>query len=133
VEATSNTASLLEKTASKVLVIGSVPFFGDGNSFFSQNRSIWGKSESWPKKMNQKLLSKSPFIYNDFLRNKLARENVLFLDPSSVFCEREECFRWYQGNWLYSDVSHLSLDGANLLFDLKINVLESFLLASNST
>jgi peptidoglycan/LPS O-acetylase OafA/YrhL len=133
VEATSNTASLLEKIASKVLVIGSVPFFGDGNSFFSQNRSIWGKSESWPKKMNQKLLSKSPFIYNDFLRNKLARENVLFLDPTSVFCGREECFRWYQGNWLYSDVSHLSLDGAKLLFNLKINVLKSFLLASNST
>ena len=130
--ATKNTASLLEETASKVLVIGSVPFFSDGDSFFGQNSSIWEKSESWPKQMKQKLLPKSPFIYNDFLKSELPRENVFFLDPTSVFCQSGKCFRRYQGDWLYSDVSHLSLDGAKLLFNSKVNELKSFLLANNS-
>lgn len=130
--ATRNTTSLLEEAASKVLVIGSVPFFSDGDSFFGQNSSIWEKSESWPKQMNQKLLPKSPFIYNDFLKSELPRENVFFLDPTSVFCKSGKCFRRYQGDWLYSDVSHLSLDGAKLLFNSKVNELESFLLVNNS-
>ena len=130
--ATRNTASLLKETASKVLVIGSVPFFSDGDSFFGQNSSIWEKSESWPKQMKQKLLPKSPFIYNDFLKSELPRENIFFLDPTSVFCQSGKCFRRYQGDWLYSDVSHLSLDGAKLLFNSKVNELKSFLLANNS-
>lgn len=50
---------------------------------------------------------------------------AFILNLNHNFCNESRCFRWKDGNWLYRDLNHLSVKGAELALADFIKVLNS--------
>ena len=50
-------------------------------------------------------------------------EGAKILNINDIFCKKQICFRWNNGNWLFRDQSHLSVDGAEMASEKISNLL----------
>ena len=127
----------------KIIIIGQVPEFyssyGDLISCYSRpkyinkticdnyfNDQIFNKKKDIVQ-ITQGFLQKRKL--NDYLNyhiNKIDRKDMklYFFDPFKYFCKGNKCKQVVNGNLIYSDATHLSVYGANLLLEkIELNLI----------
>lgn len=108
----------LQLKSNKVIVIGPTPEFPDFTKFFAGNTLLWeqpyeitAKREFMIKEMIQ-----NPFFDDQIMRKELARLQIEYISTINIFCNEDKfCSRYQNGNWLYTDGDHLSIEGSRLL------------------
>lgn len=109
-----------------LLVIGNNPIFPDWERFFVQRSLMNQFLNPEPDYSKEKLVSEMQLKYKVAsleLMKWAQRNNIDFLDIWPMFCDGSVCRRFHEGDWLYRDVDHLSVAGANLL---KFSFIEFF-------
>ncbi len=116
----------LSQKSKKILFIGSIPRFLNDDNFLSRNQTLLNYKENWPKNLNiTKILPSNPYYIRQFNSlNKIG--NFQTLDPKEIFCNGQLCTRFSENNWLYFDQTHLSIKGADFLFNRSSKILELF-------
>ncbi|HGN1019641.1 TPA: acyltransferase family protein [Proteus mirabilis] len=78
------------------------------------NLPIWKLAKSCDKYMDQKVLNINIKL-NEFANNK---NNVIFIDPNEILCKNGKCLLLNDDNKpIYSDNSHMSLFGSDIVID----------------
>lgn len=78
------------------------------------NLPIWKLAKSCDKYMDQKVLNINIKL-NEFANNK---NNVIFIDPNEILCKNGKCLLLNDDNEpIYSDNSHMSLFGSDIVID----------------
>jgi hypothetical protein len=104
------------KTLKGIFWIGPSLEFPDAQQFFSGNLLLWQKPYIPPTFFSRSLMRPFSFDDEDFIESKLSNHSkITFLRMSPVFCDLKICKRWKSG-WLFADMDHLSINGANYLF-----------------
>ena len=67
-----------------------------------------------PKSFKQSDLNKKDKAASNNLASWARKNAIRTLNLDSVFCKAEECTRYLNGEWLYRNVDHLSVEGARL-------------------
>jgi hypothetical protein len=116
--------SLLMKTSNKLVVVDETPQFTD--SRFMNSGSLFQLPYNPPKfrKMN---MQSEEYVVNAnkiYANKKLNEINILNLNHN--YCDLDSCRRWKAGEWLFRDLNHLSVEGANLAFDDFSKLLRNF-------
>jgi hypothetical protein len=88
-----------------------IPLFPDKETYMVQKPLIsFGSkySKSYPiSEMNDTNFAAQSELYLHAEKIKMK-----ILDPTHAFCRDKKCFRYFGGEWLYSDAQHLSSAGA---------------------
>ncbi|UOE82774.1 acyltransferase [Vibrio splendidus] len=113
-----NAIMLLSKNKNKVYVYLPIPEIKANIGALLSKRwlngfdykDISGTSLDFYKNRNKLIIS--------HFRSKDYPNNVIFLDPTKVFCDQQDCFAVKSGEALYFDDNHPSLTGARLLVGL---------------
>lgn len=111
--------SKLISSSQRLYILGPNPEFSDGNRFFAGNTLFWQKKyESDEKqKMNRDQMLPNPFSDFEIIRESIRKSNISIINGVTPFCNATQCFRKKDGEWLYSNSDHLSLNGTDLLKD----------------
>ena len=107
----------------KLILIENIPIFPD-SSVFMRYRPILSQIIEPEHKMDFKKtfpvnqMELSFKLLSDQLATWGSKNGINVVRSWDIFCNDQECTRYDNGVWLYSDYNHLSLDGANKLLPL---------------
>ena len=102
-------ASELKTNTNQVLILGP-------NPEFLTNRSQGTFFDLFQKDVHKKTNEFHEFEQEDsYLNNLAAIKGIEYLSSSTIFCKEKECIIKDDGEYLYWDENHLSLDGAAYL------------------
>lgn len=105
---------ILKRFTPRLVVIGPNPEYLDRSQFFGGGTLIWQRpyestASSFELKSEMVL---NAFNDDSYLRNALFGKNgIRYISAVSRLCDVNRCFRKFQGNWLYTNVDHLSYFG----------------------
>jgi len=102
----------------RLFVIGNNPIFPDWERFFVKRSLIHQFLNSEPDYAKEKLVNEMQIKYKIAsldLTNWAHSNNIDTLDIWPIFCDKVACHRFREGDWLYRDVDHFSVAGANFL------------------
>jgi len=127
-EISANFESILEisKYSRRVIFVTPIPKFSDYDTFLSRNQSLFQYNENWPKQVDSsEILARSDFFQSSVtLLSKV--DNVQIIEPKKILCSNGVCKRYLENNWLFFDAAHLSIEGADFLFNSYSKTLENF-------
>ena len=107
-----------------LLVIDNNPIFPGEDRFLEARPLIMPPAK--PKKffLHSQMVVKDELNSNELLTWS-RRNNIDTMIIKDLFCNSSGCSRYFNGNWLYRDPSHLSIEGANLIIPKITHYLES--------
>jgi len=97
----------------RLLIVNQTPAFTD--SAYMKFLSLFEKPYNPPKKMKITSISRESINANKYFNNWGKSNGISVLDPWKIFCDSYYCNRFEGGQWLYSDVHHLTISGADKL------------------
>lgn len=101
----------ISDSASKVYVIGEIPLFPDDETFLVK-RPIISIKRDYPKRLSEDRLNRAHLHAANLYIASASKLGFRVIQPKFEFCKNGYCSRHENGNWLYSDISHLSSEGA---------------------
>ena len=110
--------SLLQLKSNTVTVIGPNPEFPDFTKFFAGNTLLWEKSYevTAPRELGKEKMIQNPFSDDQIMKTEASKLRIGYLSTIDIFCrEVYFCSRFQNGNWLYANADHLSIDGSRLV------------------
>ena len=113
----------------KVVIVGGVPTNGWHPMHRLQKIESAGAYSEYLKVAKLMSIPKSAVLERNFhtnqIINKLVEEypNVLFLDSVEMLCKRTICLSIAENKILYTDIDHLSFDGAKMLLEAVLDKL----------
>lgn len=107
----------------KIILIENNPIFPDSSVFMRYrpilSQIIWQEHKmDFEKKFPVDQMELSFKLLSDQLVTWGSKNGITVVRIWDSFCNEQECTRYNDGVWLYSDYNHLSLDGANKLLPL---------------
>ena len=103
--------SSLKGEVAKIVLVENNPIFPDGNNFMVR-RPILMTKYSPPPKFDISRMDYSNQHASDTLAKWAAQERISTLSLDKAFCDEASCLRFLDGDWLYRDVDHFSIRGA---------------------
>ena len=117
----------LQGMASHVLLIENIPVFPDNKTFMISrpiSQQLFSSGVAFPKFVLESEMDNSNSNASDLLSNWAVDNGIPTIDFRDIFCKSGVCTRFLPNvGWLYKDVDHLSVDGAQLT----TSQIESFL------
>jgi peptidoglycan/LPS O-acetylase OafA/YrhL len=110
-----NTLPKLKSKNRSILLIGNNPIFPDNKTYMQSANSILTPPYEPPKYFAKSMMVTKYQDSSDRLVNFAKNNGIFTLDLESVFCDKNNCFRYLNGEWLYNDANHLSIKGADLI------------------
>ncbi len=121
-----DTIKILSKNNNKIILIYPIPEQGwNVPDQFFYKKVEWGETISYPYSIWEERALES----NNFL-DTLKFENIIRIYPEELFCNSfviNECVGAYKDSIFYSDDDHLSLEGAQLLAEIIIENMETYI------
>ena len=108
-----NALSTLRLVVPKLLLIENNPIFPDKKDFMI-DRPIVMPVYDPPKTFLQSRMQTEDKNASDSLANWARSNGIFTLSFDSLFCVKGSCTRYSDKGWLYRDVDHLSVVGAEL-------------------
>lgn len=108
----------LSKEHSNILFIGPNPEYKDSAQFFGGGTLLWQKpyEESANPVVSRKNMVQNPFLDDYFYESTFKhKSSIVYKSGVKPFCDSSKCVRRVNGNWLYTDVNHLSIYGTEIL------------------
>jgi hypothetical protein len=109
-----NGLSILRSVIPNILLIENNPIFPDGKDFMVK-RPIVMSPYNPPKEISKSMMQ----IEHKNASNQLAKwaqnNEISVMNFDSIFCDTKICKRYSDRGWLYRDVDHLSVAGAELI------------------
>lgn len=106
-----------------VILIKNNPVFPDEDSFLQLLPKLMPPYSN-PVMLRQEEMVLVNTLTTQTLYAEARKKGILTIDISSEICRNGMCFRWLDGEWLYGDDNHLSVDGVDLLKPILFKVLE---------
>jgi len=106
-----------------VILIENNPVFPDEDSFLQLLPKLMPPYSN-PVMLRQEEMVLVNTLTTQTLYAEARKKGILIIDISSEICRNGMCFRWLDGEWLYGDDNHLSVDGVDLLKPILFKVLE---------
>jgi peptidoglycan/LPS O-acetylase OafA/YrhL len=104
----------IANTSGKVVVAGNNPSFPDAKTFMVQRPLLMSFSEPRKWFLPSEMFLGDVNASNDMLQ--WATENgIQTVDLVPLFCSKNRCTRYLDGNWLYRDDDHFSLSASSLI------------------
>lgn len=103
----------LSDISRNLVVINQVPLFSD-KQFFSSYSIIESPYDA-PKSVALTEMDQRAFLAGENFSDWAKLNNIQTIDTVGLFCDTLSCSRFKDNGWLYFDVSHLSIYGAQLL------------------
>jgi SGNH domain (fused to AT3 domains) len=103
----------VKSLTSNVLLVNQTPIFSDKP--FMHFLSYFDKPYVPRKIMKLSTISRESIDGNRHFQDWGSSNGVRVLDPWSIFCNANFCSRYRQNHWLYYDLHHLTIYGADLL------------------
>ena len=97
-----------------IIVMENIPHFPDGQSYLVREPILFNKHNS-PKSFREEDMYKLDEEASNSFARLVQRENIITFNTKELFCKLGVCTRYINNEWLYFDVSHLSLAGARVL------------------
>jgi peptidoglycan/LPS O-acetylase OafA/YrhL len=117
--------STLRSVVPNILLIENNPVFPDGRDFMFAPTIV--KPAYKPQKsFQQSEMQRVDENASDLLSNWARKNGIFTISFESLFCEKRVCNRYSDKGWLYRDVSHFSLAGAELTIPQLITFLKRF-------
>jgi peptidoglycan/LPS O-acetylase OafA/YrhL len=105
-------ALLLLKKNSKVVVVENIPVFPDGE--FMKTLPLIMRQYNPPFAFRASQMNKDFEVANQNYVELVQAEGIETIKLNDLFCNSGTCVRYFKGEWLYRDTSHLSESGGNL-------------------
>ncbi|MBA1278124.1 acyltransferase family protein [Stutzerimonas stutzeri] len=97
----------------KMIIIGSQPFLSADKSAASCLVRPQYVAQECDSQLSYKVESSAPYSVNAELRNFAKKHhNTFYIEPANSLCNKGICKAYDEGKILYSDGSHLSIDGS---------------------
>ena len=120
-----NALSTLHSIVPNILLIENTPIFPDGKDFMVSRPLFMSPYEPPKSFLRTEMDSNGKYSSNQLAM--WARSNgISTMDFTPLFCGEKICSRFSNGLWLYRDVSHLSVYGAELTIPQIENFLKRF-------
>jgi hypothetical protein len=103
----------LRSIVPNILLIGNNPIFPDEKHFMVE-RPIIMPAYKPPKRFQQSMMQTVDKNASDILANWSRSNGISTVSFDSLFCEEGVCIRYSEKGWLYRDVDHFSVVGAQL-------------------
>lgn len=108
----------LKSMAPRVLLIGNGPVFSDHKTFMVSKpilHQLFSPQANFPQTMFESEMDKSNLYASNLLSDWAANNGISTMDFGNIFCKSGTCTRFLPDiGWLYRDVDHLSVEGAQL-------------------
>jgi peptidoglycan/LPS O-acetylase OafA/YrhL len=114
---------LLKENSKKLFFVEETPRFTD-HEFFNPG-SLFQKHYSPDKYMYLDVRETNYFKNSQRLYKNPKLNGTETIDLNHVLCPENVCIRWKSGEWLYRDIIHLSVDGADLTTQTFVDILAS--------
>lgn len=119
-----NAILTLKKLNPNLLVVQTKPVFPD-KADFQRERPIVLGDYSAPRYFEESKMETSNLQIQKDMAEFLKKNNIAFIDFRSIFCSDKICTRFSNGRWLYYDVDHFSIYGAELTKPFFLNFFSS--------
>ena len=120
-----NALSTLHSIVPNILLIENTPIFPDGQDFMEPRPLFMSPYEPPKSFLRTEMDSNGKYSSNQLAM--WARSNgISTMDFTPLFCDEKICSRFSNGLWLYRDISHLSVYGAELTIPQIENFLKRF-------
>jgi peptidoglycan/LPS O-acetylase OafA/YrhL len=96
-----------------VLVINQTPIFTD--SEYMKFLSWFDNPYSPPRSVKLDKIDMGSIVANSYIANWGRKNQIPILNTWSLFCDSNQCTRYENNEWLYSDLQHLTIYGADKL------------------
>jgi len=96
-----------------VLIVNQTPTFTD--SAYMKFLSFFDKPYSPPLSVKLSSMDKKSLDANTYMTNWASENGISVLNPWNLFCDSNQCTRYENKKWLYYDLHHLTIYGADKL------------------
>jgi len=103
----------IKKIVKRVVLVNQTPIFTD--SAYMKFLSLLDKPYVPKTKVNIKEIDDRSIEYNSYLKYWAKVNGIQVIDPWNAFCGESSCFRYANGHWLFADLNHLTIYGAERL------------------
>ena len=109
-----------------LLILGPNPEFPISQSFFYKDVTLFQKVPQMSTSISISSMREEAFMDSLKMEHIARSYQRSFIDSIGMFCNRQKCLRSFEGQWLFTDESHLSRAGVHfIIFKIK-SILRDF-------
>tara|TARA_Y100000385_G_C13076050_1_gene631484 strand:- start:11 stop:1948 length:1938 start_codon:yes stop_codon:yes gene_type:complete len=121
-----NTIEYLLKNNNKIILVYPIPTQGwNVPNLFFYKKFTWGETISYPD-----IYWKERVMESNKILDLISDENIIRVYPDKIFCDnlvKDACVGAHEGKIYYSDDDHLSKEGAELISEPLLGIIEKIL------
>ena len=121
-----NTIEYLLKNNNRIILVYPIPTQGwNVPNLFFYEKFNWGETVSYPD-----IYWKERVMESNKVLDLISDENIIRVYPDKIFCDnlvKDACVGAYEGKIYYSDDDHLSKEGAELISEPLLGIIEKIL------